>query len=154
MDRTSQRPSTQRPEFTQDRLFISPLSVWVLTIILAQPTGTLGDECCCHCQLTLTLTRSWRNMSPPKTCRLSETQSSLSRLRYSVFFLYMLYNVGVFTKGHTVILLWDCWGFFRVLVRCPKTPSQPGVDALSQAVVQSGPHLSPESHSTRPTGGC
>lgn len=43
-------------------------------------------------------------------------------------------------------------GGFRVLVRCLKTPSQPGEDAPSQEVVQSEPHLSPGSHSIRPTG--
>lgn len=63
-----------------------------------------------------------------------------------------LHNVGVFAFA----VIWPgdcCFVFFnRVLVKCPKTPSQPGVDAPSQAVVQSGPHLSPESHSTRQTG--
>lgn len=41
---------------------------------------------------------------------------------------------------------------FRVLVRCLKTPSQPEEDAPYQAAVQSEPHLSPGSHSIRPTG--
>lgn len=72
----------------------------------------------------------------------------------TVFFPVCIYNIGVFAKGHTVILPGKCLGPFRALVRCPKTPSQPGVDAPSQAVVQSGPHLSPGSRSTRPTGGC
>lgn len=46
-----------------------------------------------------------------------------------------------------------CGGLvFRVLVRCLKTPSQPGEDAPYQAAVQSEPHLSPGSHSIRPTG--
>lgn len=42
--------------------------------------------------------------------------------------------------------------YFRVLVRCSKTPSQRGADALSLAVVQSEPHRSPGSLSARPTG--
>lgn len=69
----------------------------------------------------------------------------------TVLFPGCVYSICVVAKGHLEIV---GFLFFRVLVRFPKTPSQPGVDAPSQAVVQSGPRLSPESRSTRPTGGC
>lgn len=119
-----------------------------LTIPLIHPTGTLGAECCCHCHSTLTLTRSWRNISPPRTFRMSGTPSSLSRQRYRTCFTHRLAFCRILPCNMEIV------GFFRVLVRCPKTRSQPGADAPSQAAVRSGPRLSTESHSTRPTGGC
>lgn len=65
-------------------------------------------------------------------------------------FLCVVITLGVLLKD-TLSSYLEIWVYFRVSVVCL---SQPGADAPSQAVAQSGPHLSPGSLSTRPTGGC
>lgn len=109
MDKTSVRPKITA-EFC-DLYKTVCLSSLVLTVKLLQPSGTLVVECCCPCHPTLTLTRSWRSISPPKTCRLLETLSSLSRQRYSVS-VHHAFIIAVFAQDHTFILPGDCSGLF------------------------------------------
>lgn len=92
----------------------------ITIFILVQPTGTLGDECCCPSRPTLTLTRSWRNISPPKTCRPSETLSSLSRQRHSVLFSMFIKCMVLFLKVTLSSYLEIVGCFFKGLGEMPQ----------------------------------
>lgn len=97
------------------------LTMLILTLFvfpLVQPTGTMGVKCCCSCHTTLNSTRSWNDMSPKKTCWLSETPSSLSRRRYSVGSCEN--NVGTFAEGQRLVISPWHYGWIQGLGEMPQ----------------------------------
>lgn len=86
---------------------------------------------------------------------LQTVRDTIFTLKTKVLFLsvYVYRKIGILEVKYRHLTL-RLLGGVRVLVRCLKILSQPEADVPSRAAVQSEPHRSTESHSTRPTGGC